>query len=95
VAIGLVQSVDFPCFISTIGAWTERRNRGIITGVWATCSNVGNLVGIQLAALILNHNNGHWQSLMGYISVIYVSFAALIYLFFTAKPSDVGLSIQE
>ena len=31
-----------------------------------------------------------------YISVVYVSFAALIYMFFVSKPSDVGLaSFQE
>jgi len=44
--IGLIQSVDFPCFISTIGAWTNERTRGTVTGVWATCGNVGNILGI-------------------------------------------------
>ena len=32
---------------------------------------------------------------MMYISVVYVSFAALIYMFFVSKPSDVGLAVQE
>lgn len=53
IGIGLIQSVDFPCFIATVGAWTERKTRGIVTGVWATCSNTGNVLGIQLATLIL------------------------------------------
>ena len=44
--IGAVQSVDFPCFVGTVGAWTKRSTRGIITGVWATCSNVGNIIGL-------------------------------------------------
>ena len=44
--IGAVQSVDFPCFVGTVGAWTKRSTRGIITGIWATCSNVGNILGL-------------------------------------------------
>ena len=44
--IGAIQSVDFPCFVGTVGAWTRRSSRGIITGIWATCGNVGNIIGL-------------------------------------------------
>ena len=44
--IGAVQSVDFPCIIGTVGAWTRRSTRGTITGIWATCGNVGNILGL-------------------------------------------------
>ena len=44
--IGAVQSVDFPCFVGTVGAWTKRSTRGTITGIWATCGNVGNIIGL-------------------------------------------------
>ena len=45
-SIGAVQSVDFPCFIGTVGAWSRRSIRGTITGFWSTCSNTGNILGL-------------------------------------------------
>lgn len=51
--IGAVQSVDFPCFVGTVGAWTRRSTRGTITGIWATCGNVGNIIGLQVASFML------------------------------------------
>ena len=44
--VGSIQSVDFPCLVGTIGAWTKRSTRGTITGIWATCGNVGNILGL-------------------------------------------------
>jgi len=44
--IGIVQSVDFPCLIGTIGCWTQRKSRGIVSGAWATCSPIGNIIGL-------------------------------------------------
>ena len=44
--IGAIQSVDYPCFVATVGAWTRRSSRGTITGIWATCGNVGNIIGL-------------------------------------------------
>lgn len=36
--IGLIQSVDFPCLVGTLGSWTTRSSRGFVCGVWATCT---------------------------------------------------------
>jgi sugar phosphate permease len=44
--VGLVQSVDFPCMIGTIAAWTIKSSRGIVTGIWSTCASLGNIVGL-------------------------------------------------
>ena len=46
ILVGMIQSIDFPCLISAIAAWTERSSRGKVTGVWATCSQVGNILGL-------------------------------------------------
>lgn len=59
--VGLVQSVDFPCLIGTIGAWTNKSSRGLVSGTWATCSQVGNIIGLQLSVVILNNQGGHWE----------------------------------
>ena len=44
--IGFVESVDFPSLISTMGNWTQKKTRGTVTGIWNTCSNAGNIIGI-------------------------------------------------
>lgn len=53
--IGIVQSVDFPVCVSTIGDWTKKSHRGIISGCWATCTQVGNILGLQLSVIILRN----------------------------------------
>ena len=95
ILIGLVQSIDFPCFISTVGAWTERRTRGIVTGIWATCSNTGNIIGLQLAAFILSKNGEQWEPLMFVVTFTYLCLAAVILVFFVAEPAEVGLRIDD
>lgn len=40
------QSVVVSCIVGTVGAWTKRSSRGILTGIWATCGAVGNIVGL-------------------------------------------------
>jgi len=84
--IGLVQSVDFPCFISTIGAWTSESTRGTVTGIWATCGNVGNILGIQLAAAVLRAKDNQWGYLMMYVTISYLCLALLIFSVFIADP---------
>jgi len=58
--IGCFESVDFPCLVSTMGNWTQKKTRGTVTGIWATCANAGNVIGFQTAALFLNLNGNSW-----------------------------------
>ena len=78
-----------------MAAWTERKTRGIVTGIWATCSNSGNVVGIQLATLILGLQDDHWQNLMFYIMGVYFTFAVLIFFFFVSTPQEVGIDVKD
>ena len=93
--VGLIQSVDFPCFIGTIGAWSQRSSRGIISGIWATCSNVGNIIGLQTASYLLSHQDDKWENLMFYITILYLIIAMLIYCLFISDPKEVGLEFKD
>lgn len=93
--VGLVQSVDFPCLIGTIGAWTYKSSRGIVTGFWATCSPIGNIIGLQLSVIILNLQNNHWEFQMYYITVCYFILAGCIWFYFIGNPKDVGLVVES
>jgi sugar phosphate permease len=44
--IGLFSSILWPSMIHILGNWFSKTNRGLIIGAWATCANMGNIVGI-------------------------------------------------
>ena len=43
--VGISQSIVFPILVSVIGSWFPRTTRGRVTGGWATCTNVGDIIG--------------------------------------------------
>jgi sugar phosphate permease len=53
-----------------MGQWTTKSKRGAVSGLWATCTQFGNILGIQLSVLILN-TQGDWEYMMFYIFVAY------------------------
>ena len=50
--IGTFNAFLLPCMISINGNWFAKKSRGLLIGVWMSCNNFGNIVGMQLAALI-------------------------------------------
>jgi len=52
--IGLFSSILWPTMIHMLGNWYSKANRGLIIGAWATCANIGNIIGIQLAAILVD-----------------------------------------
>jgi sugar phosphate permease len=50
--IGLTQSVVFPILVSIIGAYFSKSKRGMVAGIWATSTNVGNIIGLQTASYL-------------------------------------------
>jgi len=54
ILIGFFNSMMFPNFISVLGNWFSKKHRGFLIGLWATCNNTGNIIGIQLAAFLLD-----------------------------------------
>jgi MFS family permease len=44
--IGLSSAVCYPNFVSIMSNWFPKKNRGFIIGLWSTCVNVGNIIGI-------------------------------------------------
>ena len=92
--IGLVQSVDLPSLISVMGNWTHRGNRGLITGLWSTCGSIGNILGLQLAPILLSTWNNKWQYLMVTIGVTYVFIALAMWFFLVPDPKEIGIEME-
>ena len=55
--IGFSASPVFPCIVHTLGNWFSKAHRGVIIGIWATCANIGNILGVQIASIILKFSN--------------------------------------
>lgn len=86
IAIGMFNSMLFPNFISVMGNWFSKKHRGILIGLWATCNNTGNIIGIQLAAWLLDAYEGEWPYLFITISVIVLVNSILIFIFLIPEP---------
>ena len=81
---GLAQSVVFPCLVSTVGAWFSKTQRGLATGSWGTCTNMGNILGLQTAALFLTI--WHWNVLMYLIAIFLLVNTILVWCFLQPEP---------
>ena len=46
ILIGVFNALIHPSVIDIMGNWFPKKNRGFIVGLWGTCTNVGNIIGI-------------------------------------------------
>ena len=70
--VGLVQSVDLPSLIAVLSNWTNKGNRGLVTGLWSTCASAGNILGLQLAPVLLGYWDNEWYMLLWLIGGTYL-----------------------
>ena len=94
IVIGSTQSIVFPTLVSIVGAWFPKKGRGFITGLWGTCSNSGNIIGIWAAGFILGEKN-EWKNLMFTIFFFFTFNAIIIWNFFEPYPERLGIVIED
>lgn len=91
----MFNSVMPPTMISIMSNWFPKKNRGLIVGFWATCNNIGNIVGIQIAAGLMNLFGTHWEYLMVVISVLTTITTLVMFFFLVPEPSMVGVVVDD
>ena len=64
-------------------------------GLWATCNNIGNIIGIQLSAVLLDIFDGRWPYLLLIIAIMVFVFALIIFFFLVPEPEQIGLVVKE
>ena len=71
VMIGLSQSMVFPVLVSVVGSWFSKSYRGMVCGSFGTSTNIGNIIGLQLAAVVLKQCDNDWGVLMNIITILF------------------------
>lgn len=79
--------------IHMLGNWFSKNNRGLIIGAWATCANIGNIVGIQLAAILIDVFDGKWENLMFINSATMITLSVLYWIWLVPHPGRLGIKI--
>lgn len=54
IAEGLVQASGWTCTVAIMGNWFPQEGRGLIMGLWATNSNVGDIFGLHVSSAFLD-----------------------------------------
>jgi sugar phosphate permease len=78
-----------------MGNWFSKKHRGLIIGAWATCANIGNIIGIQLAAILIKVFKQKWSHLIFINAIISLLTALLMLWFLVSHPKRIGITINE
>ena len=83
--IGTLNAMLWPCFIAILGNWFPKKSRGFLAGLWATCNNFGNIVGIQIGTQLLKLYED-WEYLLFSIGILVFIWGILIWHFLIPDP---------
>jgi len=90
VGIGVFNSFLLPSMIAVVGQWFGKKRLLSAGG-----NNFGDIVGIQLAALLLAVFDGRWEVLQAIAAVMVMIWAVVVYFFLVPHPNELGLTIEE
>ncbi|XWS17049.1 hypothetical protein CRYUN_Cryun33cG0034400 [Craigia yunnanensis] len=91
VVCGVFQSIGWPCVVAVVGNWFGKEKRGLIMGVWASHTSVGNIIGSVVASGVLEFGWG-WSFLVPGVLVIVVG--VLVFCFLVVSPDDLGFEMM-
>lgn len=86
---GFAQSTGWPGNVGVLGNWLERKERGRVMAMWATCYQLGSILAKSFAAFMLAVASAAW-SFWG-ASIIMLGIWTLFWFLQRDKPEDVGL----
>lgn len=94
--LGIVTSLIFSSMVAIMGEWFPKKIRGTVIGVWVTCINIGNIIGVQMASgLIKVFGEEKWYDLMFTVAGMMTFFAFIFLFFLKPDPESAGFHINE
>ena len=88
---GLAQSTGWGNTVGVMGNWFRRQERGRVMGLWATCFQVGGVLGSGLAAFALGMAGFRYSFFAG--SLVTLGVLGFFAWAQRNRPEDVGLSL--
>jgi MFS transporter, OPA family, sugar phosphate sensor protein UhpC len=85
---GFAQATGWACNVGVLGNWLERKGRGRVMALWATCYQLGSVLAKSFAALMLGVAGAVW-SFWG-ASIVLFAVWIIFYFFQRDKPEDLG-----
>lgn len=86
---GLVQSTGWPAVVTVVGNWYEKRNRGLIFGIWNSHTSLGNILGTLIAAAFVSTA---WSLSFIVPGLIIIGIGIIVLIVLVPEPELVGLS---
>jgi len=90
---GLAQSTGWGNTVGVMGNWFRKEERGRVMGLWATCFQVGGVLGSGLAAFMLGIAGFKYSFFAG--SVVTLAVLGFFAWAQRNRPEDVGLSLGD
>ncbi|XP_041349575.1 sugar phosphate exchanger 3-like [Gigantopelta aegis] len=89
---GFLQSTGWPTVVAIMANWFGHSSRGLVLGVWSSCSSVGNIIGAFMVASVLDY--GYDYAFLFTASVLFAG--GIINMFgLVTTPHEVGLLTPE
>lgn len=91
---GLLQSTVWPGTVSLIGNWFPKSSHGGWMGLWSCNSNIGNIIGAQVAILLLDFT-GSWEIVMITVTTFMLISAIATLIFVQDYPSGKSPTLRK
>ena len=75
--------------------WFPKKGRGLVIGIYGTCTSIGDIIGIQIYTACTSSNKNNWGYNFIILGVIVFGFAILNYFAVIEYPQSVGVTIKE
>ena len=93
--IGVVNAFIYPCLVALLGFWFPKKTRGLVVGAWASCNNLGDIVGIQIGAVLITAFNGRWEILQLMAGLAMIALGVVVFFFLVPHPDNLGITVEE
>jgi sugar phosphate permease len=89
IACGISNSTALPASLGLMGNWFSNKNRGVVLGIWMTCTCVGNITGSLIASVYINHNWGYSYTVLAAALMIMAVAIGVAFRYFKGYPEGV------
>lgn len=87
---GLFQSTGFPACVTILGNWINKKTKGRVYGLWSSCHNIGNIVGLIFGMIANDNTEIGWQYSILFAALFMGINTILIGVFVVSTPLMAG-----